>query len=417
MLSLKKNLYIASALALCAFYACSSDDSSIAGSTTIPNASAENDSLLEANTITFKTKATAVTTSLPNLDIDIYNQENGAQAFCATDEREFTAKIKVDATYAIAKSLELKNFGSDCDSILEAFKASCGDSKIIVDPNRACNENGDVFAICPDYRAARLVVCTASIPANCSENEVDTSVDVNEVIATFKTEATDACNAITTGASTTIWGWGAHFSIPSSSSDKQEPKTESSSSVEPVISSSSNPNTSIDTAAFTLEKYTIQFTDSADELSFDSHVLAYNGSRLDDLDNAFIKEISLDEIPQSFPLTAAVAGGRLNPENCKLFIVGASDGAQPTGHVLSKISEGNIELISVYPGGQCMRSQAIGKVAFLVKDCDGLIDENAKISSRAFTSEIWACEEGKYSPTKTAFAYREWYRADLARQD
>ena len=38
MLNFKKNLYIASALALCALSACSSDDSSIAGSTTIPNA-------------------------------------------------------------------------------------------------------------------------------------------------------------------------------------------------------------------------------------------------------------------------------------------------------------------------------------------------------------------------------------------
>lgn len=224
---LNKKLITAGSIALVALAACSSDEPSTAGATVDPNTVAKNDSLLEANTITFKTQATAVTTSLQNLDIDVYNQENGAKAFCATDEREFTAKIKIDATYAIAKSLELKNFGSDCDSILEAFRASCGDSKIIVDPNKACNENGDVFAICPDYRAARMMVCTTGIPANCQVKEGDTSINVDDIITNFRLEATDACNAITTGASTTIWGWGAKYAIQSSSSGKQDVKTES----------------------------------------------------------------------------------------------------------------------------------------------------------------------------------------------
>lgn len=420
MLNHKKDLYVAGVFALCTLAACSSDDPSIAGSTTIPNATANNDSLLEANTITFKTQATAVTTSLQNLDIDVYNQENGAQAFCATDEREFTAKIKIDATYAIAKSLELKNFGSDCDSILEAFRASCGEGKIIVDPNKACNENGDVFAICPDYRAARMMVCTTGIPANCQEKEGDTSINVDDIITTFRLEATDACNAITTGASTTIWGWGANYTIQSSSSGKQEPKTGSSSSVEPACSSSSavlidkygNPVTSIDTASYTLDNYTAQFTDSASELSFDSHVLAYSGIRFD-LSGGTIKETSLDDALQNFPLTAAVAGERINTDNCKFFIVGTDDAAQPTGHVLSKISEGNIEITEVHPGGMCRKSAAYFTVAFLVKDCDGLIDENAKISYKTFTSETWACEEGEQSPTKDAGTYGEWYRADL----
>ncbi len=38
MLNLKKNLYIAGAFALCALAACSSDNPSSAGSTTMPNA-------------------------------------------------------------------------------------------------------------------------------------------------------------------------------------------------------------------------------------------------------------------------------------------------------------------------------------------------------------------------------------------
>ena len=412
---LNKKLITAGGIALVALAACSSDEPSTAGATVDPNTVAENDSLLETNTITFKTQATAVTTSLQNLDIDVYNQENGAQAFCATDEREFTAKIKIDATYAIAKSLELKNFGSDCDSILEAFRASCGDSKIIVDPNKACNENGDVFAICADYRAARMTVCTTGIPANCRVKEGDTSINVDDIITNFRLEATDACNAITTGASTTIWGWGANYTIQSSSSGKQEPKTESSSSVEPPdtlnVIAIPRDTTPIDTAAFTLDKYTAQFTDDPGELSFDEHVLAYNGY-FPDLSKPHINEISLDEAAQKFPLATAVAGEIALPENCKLFIVGTNDGAQPTGHVLSKISKGSIEISEVYPGGTCMQTAMFFTVAFLVKDCDGLLDENAEISYKRFTSKTWACET-LGSPTKKASAYGEWYRADL----
>ena len=41
MLNLKKNLFVAGTLALCALTACSSDNPSSAGSTTIPNANTD----------------------------------------------------------------------------------------------------------------------------------------------------------------------------------------------------------------------------------------------------------------------------------------------------------------------------------------------------------------------------------------
>ena len=46
MLNLKNNLYFAGVLALCILAACSSEAPSTAGSTTIPNASAQNDSII-----------------------------------------------------------------------------------------------------------------------------------------------------------------------------------------------------------------------------------------------------------------------------------------------------------------------------------------------------------------------------------
>jgi len=51
-------------------------------------------------------------------------------------------------------------------------------------------------------------------------------------------------------------------------------------------------------------------------------------------------------------------------------------------------------------------------IAFLVEDCDGLLDENTEFSYNRFTSKTWACET-LGSPTKKAVAYGEWYRADL----
>jgi hypothetical protein len=182
--------------------------------------------------------------------------------------------------------------------------------------------------------------------------------------------------------------------------------------------------TPIDTAAFTLDKYTAQFTDDPGELSFDEHVLAYNGglpstAYLDeDIEqnstgiNPFLKEINVSDIGNYFPMTAAIVGNRTPKENCKTFLVLSHDGAQPTGHVLSKISKGSIEISSVKPGGPCMQTAMFFPIAFLVEDCDDLLDENTEFSYNRFTSKTWACET-LGSPTKKARAYGEWYRADL----
>ena len=184
--------------------------------------------------------------------------------------------------------------------------------------------------------------------------------------------------------------------------------------------------TPIDTAAFTLDKYTAQFTDDPGELSFDEHVLAYNGglpstAYLDeDIEqnstgiNPFLKEINVSDIGNYFPMTAAIVGNRTSKENCKTFLVLSHDGGQPTGHVLSKISKGSIEISSVNPGGPCRQTAMYFPIAFLVEDCDGLLDENTEFSYNRFTSKTWACET-LGSPTKKASAYGEWYRADLAK--
>ena len=202
-----------------------------------------------------------------------------------------------------------------------------------------------------------------------------------------------------------------------------------------------------------LENYVKQFTDDPNELSFDSHVLAYNGSfpriivpqdsedanpNIIFIDSSPIKEISVSEVAKYFPNTAEVAGNRLNQENCKLYIVQTNDANQPTGHVLTKVSQGNVEVTDVFRGGTYAVTNAYFPVAFLVQDCEGLIDRNSEITHKSFISRTWCGDlmksreemmvggpldlnQGYTKPNPDcaanahtdANAYGEWFRTDL----
>ncbi len=401
MLNHKKDLYVAGVFALCTLAACSSDNPSTAGSTTIPNAT--------ANKIEFKTTATS-TITVDGGELKTFEAENGASVGCSANGITYSSEIQINSNKLVVTHLKLENAGKLCSGIFTRFKAACG---TIPDWWEGCDENGNLELFCGDHRMETLTKCTMTDPPKCTTKEGDTTITFSMVVSDFSGSATDICNKISDGAES----YYGRYETPSSSSTSNE----SSSSVEPPdtlnVIAIPRDTTPIDTAAFTLDNYTAQFTDEASELMFDSHVLAYNGSSaysLDFHDSApTIKEITTDKVAEYFPLTAAVAGEKINPDNCKLYIVVVNDGGQPTGHVLGKASEGSVEVYGVHPGGRCMISQAMLTVSFLVQDCDGLIDENATISHKSFTSNTWACEEGKYSPTKKASAYGEWYRADL----
>ena len=203
----------------------------------------------------------------------------------------------------------------------------------------------------------------------------------------------------------------------------------------------------------TLENYVKQFTDDPNELSFDSHVLAYNGNfprivvpqdsedanpNIIFIDSSPIKEISTSEVAKYFPNTAEVAGNRLNQENCKLYIVQTDDANQPTGHVLTKVSQGNVEVTEVVRGGTYVVTNAYFPVGFLVQDCEGLIDRNSEITHKSFISRTWCGDlmktreemmvggpldlnQGYTKPNPDcaanahtdANAYDEWFRTDL----
>ena len=87
MLNLKKNLFVAGTLALCALTACSSDNPSSAGSTTIPNANTDpsgSSQNTEIAQIVFMTAATSVD-SLQGGELKAFEKENGASASCSAD--------------------------------------------------------------------------------------------------------------------------------------------------------------------------------------------------------------------------------------------------------------------------------------------------------------------------------------------
>ena len=409
-------------------------DNNVSGAAIEDNAVAQNSSSSKANgssnsmngpsQIVFSTKATEVL-NVDNADISVYGEENGAEAGCTADGKSFEAKLKVNDGL-VENSIEMKNFGSSCDSVLAEFVASCQSMVFIYNGNNkteSCDENGNVTAYCFDDRAVGMTICTNNVPGTCSTKPAKTTIDFNELFKDFSKFSGEVCNAISKGASSTT----GRFTTPSSTS-----RDMSSSSTEPPDPDTLNviaiprDTTPIDTAAFTLDKYTVQFTDDPSELSFDEHVLAYNGglpstAYLDeDIEqnrsgiNPFLKEINVSDIGNYFPMTAAIVGNRTPKENCKTFLVLSHDGAQPTGHVLSKISKGSIEISSVNPGGPCMQTAMYFPIAFLVEDCDGLLDENTEFSYNRFTSKTWACET-LGSPTKKASAYGEWYRADLAK--
>lgn len=409
---LNKKLITAGSIALVALAACSSDETSTAGASVDPNTVSQR--------IEFTTAATS-TITVDGGELKTFEAENGASVGCSANGITYSSEIQIDASKMVVTHLKLENAGNLCNGIFTRFSASCGS---IPSWWEGCDEDGNLELFCGDHRMESLTICTATNPSSCTTKEGDSTITFNAVVSDFSNTATDICNKIFDGAES----YYGRYETPSSSSTSNE----SSSSVEPPdldpdtlnVIAIPRDTTPIDTAAFTLDKYTAQFTDDPSELSFDEHVLAYNGglpstAYLDeDIEqnstgiNPFLKEINVSDIGNYFPMTAAIVGNRTPKENCKTFLVLSHDGAQPTGHVLSKISKGSIEISSVNPGGPCMQTAMFFPIAFLVEDCDGLLDENTVFSYNRFTSKTWACET-LGSPTKEASAYGEWYRADL----
>ena len=453
MLNHKKDLYVAGMFALCTLAACSSDNPSTAGSTTIPNATADGDTVTlegnelvipelkdicysnrdsstnqDSNTSTlcgadqdfsfyskitaFETEPTSLSSGVDSLDVMLYDKENGASATCSAGDQSFDAKFKMEARHGyIFKTLTMHNVGAACDSILQEFQDACNtNSKIIVHGGYSgfCTSTGDLYAFCADLSHLTL---------ECSEPEADgtnkchikrdstTALDTNRFIQDFVKKSESVCTDITAGKLDVsdfdpiedYWTPGHNPIDHLDTSNKGEP---------------------IDTAAFTLEKYTEQFADISEEITFDSLVLAYRILPTSDVvidttttSGLTIKEASPAEVAKYFPMTSAITGNGFNPEHCNIYTIAIS-GYLSIASFLTNIEYGQAKFAFIFANGKCKTGDDVAQV-FLVKDCTGELDLEPQIDADIIETSPWTCEENGLPPGRENDLYGEWYRANL----
>ena len=227
MLNLKKNLYIAGAFALCALAACSSDNPSSAGSTTMPNATAENSSSSEevassssinsfvpGKDIVFTTAATSVK-KFAQGEVTVYGKENGAEATCSAGKyastKEYLARISIADGETMERTIGLYNFGSACNDIYKAFQESCNSGLVDVAPDAVCSGNGDLKAFC--YASKTDSVRTCNARGECVTAGPDSTISFDTLLESFTKESNDICGTIADGVDTT------EYDIPKSEPD------------------------------------------------------------------------------------------------------------------------------------------------------------------------------------------------------
>lgn len=227
MLNLKKNLYIAGAFALCALAACSSDNPSSAGSTTMPNATAENSSSSEevassssinsfvpGKDIVFTTAATSVK-KFAQGEVTVYGKENGAEATCSAGKyastKEYLARISIADGETMERTIWLHNFGSACDNIYKAFQESCNSGLVDVAPDAVCSGNGNLKAFC--YASKTDSVRTCNARGECVTAGPDSTISFDTLLESFTKESNDICDTIADGVDST------EYDIPKSEPD------------------------------------------------------------------------------------------------------------------------------------------------------------------------------------------------------
>ena len=227
MLNLKKNLYIAGAFALCALAACSSDNPSSAGSTTMPNATAENSSSSEevassssinsfvpGKDIVFTTAATSVK-KFAQGEVTVYGKENGAEATCSAGKyastKKYLARISIADGETMERTIGLYNFGSACNDIYKAFQESCNSGLVDVAPDAVCSGNGNLKAFCYASKTDSVTTCNAR--GECVTAGPDSTINFDTLLESFTKESNDICGTIADGVDTT------EYDIPKSEPD------------------------------------------------------------------------------------------------------------------------------------------------------------------------------------------------------
>jgi hypothetical protein len=414
MLNLKNNLYFAGVLALCILAACSSDAPSTAGSSTIPNATAHNDSASIANLIVFNTNPIRLKTNVENLEINIYDKENGASASCVVGEQSYYAEIMVKPSKMTLKWIRMENVEDVCDSVVQSFKSLCNKDSSIIAGDGFCSATGDLYAGCADFGRDAKVVCSEG-ESNCKIVTDSTVVlDTNLILQNFIKESEEICRDLSAGKYENL-----------SSESKYDYWTPGHNPIDYLGSSSSSEP--IDTAAFTLDKYEALFAEPEKDYKFDEHVIAYrvlpsSEVSYDTAQFATVKEATPLEVATYFPMTSAIMGDKINPEFCNIYTITIQGVQWPMVSVLTEFQKGAYYLHGsfgfsvIIPSGKCRKSEIEISEVLLVKDCDGAIAEFDPINAEdLIDSSVWTCEENGDPQGRPWNFYGEWYRADIAK--
>lgn len=383
-----KIFLLASALVL---LACTDDNSSVGGTTVDPNAVTAEvlDGWYNFGTGLPKDSVSKVTGGT----LAIFSA--GARVECSADNATLKRTIQFisysDSSTYVVYTLQASGLGSACDSTFNAFKAECDaqDGQFF---GNAC-QNDSFEAACRDTASEGAFALSA--------------------LQEFENDAADACSELSKNADST----SGQIESPSSSSMSSEFSSSSSAddtcTVNCTSSSSKDTLVEIDESA-TLSNYTAQFKDVPEKYLSDSLVLAYNGNGCKYIQSSdSVLEITRDEIADCFPMTDSLMKKQPQAKGCKYYLIGSDDGAQPTGHILNKVSSEGIELATVSTGGTCMKNQNFFTVAFLIEDCENLISEKTPVTESTYTSGTWKCEDETYSPDLNVKAYGEWFNEKL----
>lgn len=336
---------------------------------------------------------------------------NGGRVECVADSASLAMTMQIYNSSAVS-TMSGNRLVNSCDSVFAEFKAECdkAPNSEFYTPSNGCKD-GAFEAVC-------LMKHIASDSAN---KQVSGYIDI----------AMERCNEMTRNARSSSWLGGMSMSSSSTELDGSSSSIiiEEVPEIEPVRDTAITVNYNS-----TLENYVLQFAENAEQLSFDEHVIAYNGSPdrgcsnyaknitnenpYDVVRNTPMVQMDTSDIWKCFPMTAKILDEHPREANCRYFMTLVGDGSQPTGHVLSRIAGDTLEFTSVtpsaIPGGYCMATGMFFSVFFLIEDCENEFNPTAPEGVyNSFKSELWKCGGDDLSGSSNVGAYGEWFNGKL----
>ena len=337
----------------------------------------------------------------------VLDDGSGARAECTADSASIAMTIQISGSVAVT-TLKAEGLEQSCDSAFAEFKTNC-DNK----------SNSEFFTLSEGCKEG-------AFDAACRVKAIE-SDSANILITYFSAIATNRCFEMSRNAQNST-GRGV---TPSSSSKGGESSSSSSAGGREPVSTLSPSDTAV-TIKYeqTLENYVLQYASSADQLSFDEHVIAYNGlpsmNCIDfaeltlnvntmELKSPLVK-IEENDVSRCFPMTAKIMKNRLKEKNesCQYFITFVDGSSLLTGSVLSHVADGELEFTKAKPSGECVSTDDYFSVFFLIEDCENeIMSTKPQVTHKTYESEFWKCENGNYNPNPKANPYGEWFRGSL----